>query len=109
MSEKWILVIDDAEATLKVLKKSLEELSADYRVIATVLVNDAINHLKQQPFDLVVTDDKIGEMNDLELLDSIQTYQPNASILLMTSNRLTKLWVNQIHSCHIHHYQNPST
>lgn len=89
MSEKWILIIDDAEAALQVFKKSLEEMSPDYHIITTVLINDAINHLKQQPFDLVITDDKIGEMNDLELLDSIQTFQPNTSILLMTSNRFS--------------------
>jgi ActR/RegA family two-component response regulator len=90
MTEKWVLIIDDAEAALKALKKCVEDLSPNFHAVTTQLADEARSHLNSRKFDLVVCDDKIGESNDLDLLDAIQTMQPEAAILLMIAYRYTQ-------------------
>lgn len=85
MSEKWVLIVDDEEAILSVLQRSLKKLGNDYRVVTAPDGFEALNQLRQRPFDLVVTDYKMGEMNGLELLEAIHSLQPEARVILMTA------------------------
>lgn len=85
MSEKWILIVDDEESLLSILKSSLAKLGHEYRVVTAPDGYTALDQLKQFHFDLVVTDYKMAGMNGLELLDQIHQAQPDVRVILMTA------------------------
>ena len=85
MGDKWILIVDDEEAILSVLQRSLKKLGSEYNVVTAPDGYAALDALRQRPFDLVVTDYKMAGMNGLELLETIRALQPDARVILMTA------------------------
>ena len=85
MSEKWVLIVDDDDSILSILKNSLIKLGHEYRVVTASDGYKALDQLKQFHFDLVVTDYKMTGMNGLELLDKIHQAQTEVRVILMTA------------------------
>lgn len=85
MSEKRILIVDDEPAVLSVLKSSLKKLGIGYEVSTAPDGQNALEQLKQCPFDLIISDYKMAGMDGLELLKAVQTLQPKARTILMTA------------------------
>src|SRR5271157_3828860 len=85
MADKWILIVDDEDSILSILKNSLIKLGREYRVVTAPDGYTALDQLKQFHFDLVVTDYKMAGMNGLELLDRIHQAQPKVRVILMTA------------------------
>lgn len=85
MSTKHILIVDDEETILTILKGSLKKLGPDYEVVT---VNDgfaALDQLGKQLFDLVVTDYNMANMDGLELLEAVRYIQPDARVIMITA------------------------
>ncbi len=85
MSQKQILIVDDEEAILNVLKNSLKKLGAGYEVVTVPNGSAALTLLRERSFDLIVTDYKMAGMNGLELLESIRKIDSDARVILMTA------------------------
>lgn len=85
MDLKCVLIVDDEEAVLSVLSKSLKKLGAGYKVVTASDGYQAITLLQQQACDLVITDYKMDGMNGLELIEVIHDLQPHARVILMTA------------------------
>ena len=85
MADKWILIVDDDDSILSILKNSLIKLGHEYRVVTASDGYQALDQLKQFHFDLVVTDYKMAGMNGLELLDKIHQAQTEVRVILMTA------------------------
>ncbi len=85
MSQKRILIVDDEEAILTVLKNSLKKLGSDYKVVTATDGFTALDELSEEPFDLVVTDYNMAQMDGLELLEAVRYAQPNAQIIMITA------------------------
>jgi len=84
ITDKWILIVDDEDGILSILKNSLVKLGREYRVVTASDGYTALNHLKRFRFDLVVTDYKMAGMSGLELLERIHHVQPDMRVILMT-------------------------
>ncbi len=84
-NEKWILIVDDEDAILSVLQKSLSKLGDEYHVVTAPDGYAALEELKKHSFDLVVTDYKMAGMNGMELLGRIREEQPDTRVILMTA------------------------
>ncbi len=84
MRKKQVLVVDDdpimRESLVKVLlsKKEMEVGSA-------VNGREAREQVKQEQFDLVITDVKMPQMSGLELLKEIKRISPATSVIVMTA------------------------
>ncbi len=85
MNQKRILIVDDEEAILTVLKNSLKKLGSNYKVVTVTDGFDALNELLEEPFDLVVTDYNMAQMDGLELIEAIRYAQPNAQVIMITA------------------------
>ncbi len=85
MGQKNILIVDDEEAILSVLKSSLKKLGPDYEVKAVVDGPAALALLQRSPFNLVITDYKMAGMNGLELLEAIRKLRPETRVIMMTA------------------------
>ncbi len=82
MSEIKIVIVDDEPEILKTLKRILEK--KDYVVSIYENPVEALNFLKSNPVDLVITDLKMPEMDGILFLMSVKEFYPSVPIILIT-------------------------
>ncbi len=85
MTDKWILIVDDEEGILSVLKGSLKKLGEEYHVVTATSGQAALQAMRERRFDLVVTDYKMAGMDGLALLEQIRLTQKDIRVILMTA------------------------
>jgi len=78
-----ILVADDDAALLELMSLSLSKEGFDVATAATGA--QARETLSSHTFDLVVSDIYLGDVTAIDLLDHIQTTNPNAAVILVTA------------------------
>ena len=91
IEKRRILIVDDEEALLTVLKGSLKKLGAEYEVLTVTNGPKALHLLKSYTFDVVVTDYHMAEMNGLELLEAIREIQPETKVIMITAYSTNEL------------------
>jgi DNA-binding NarL/FixJ family response regulator len=85
MADFWVLIVDDEDGVLSVLKNSLRKLGEGFRVSTAAGGEAALDLLIQRKFDLVITDYKMAGMNGLELLEKIHSIHSDTRVILMTA------------------------
>jgi two-component system response regulator HydG len=78
-----ILVVDDEESNLKVLERMLQK--AGYRVFLAASGPEALDVLRSEQPELVLTDLRMPGMDGLELLRAARTVAPSTEVVLMTA------------------------
>ncbi len=78
-----ILLVDDETAHLKTLERVFSK--EDYDVITAEDGDEALEIIRSQSVDLVITDLKMPGTDGMELLKLVQTIQPEAEVILMTA------------------------
>jgi DNA-binding response OmpR family regulator len=86
-----ILLVEDDQATRKVLESSL--IAENYIVDTTIDRRAAINFAKQFTYDLVILDVGIPEMDDLRVCQQLRNHSYQLPILLLTTHDLTRDWI----------------
>jgi DNA-binding NtrC family response regulator len=89
--KKQILIVDDEESVLLVLKNSLIKLGDAYQVSTASTAFSALEQIQSRSFDLVVTDYKMPDMDGLQLMEAIRMIQPQARLIMMTAYGTEKL------------------
>ncbi len=88
LSQTRVLVVDDNAALRGVLRVSLQAFGCP-RVIESGSVTQALEILKSQPVDLVITDWKMKPRDGLELVSSIRSPvtspRPGLPIIMLTA------------------------
>jgi len=82
---KRILIVDDEESVLFVLRKSLRKLGDEYEIATATSGFQALELLQSKSYDLVVTDYRMRGMDGLQLLDAVQTTHPHTRVVLITA------------------------
>lgn len=80
---KSILVVDDEENARIGLSKLLRQEGYDVVSVANGL--DALQHLAQQPVDLVITDIRMPEMDGMRFLRELCERYPATQVIMMTA------------------------
>jgi response regulator RpfG family c-di-GMP phosphodiesterase len=78
-----ILVVDDDEVVLSVLRESLRTLG--YELIALSDATAAVEHLERREFSVILTDQRMPGMSGLELLGHARRLRPKATRVLITA------------------------
>ena len=80
---KSILLAEDE----KLLRESLAELLTDEGYVVTQAANGKLAHelAIQQPFDLVITDIRMPEMDGVTLLQHLQQIAPQTPVIVVTA------------------------
>jgi len=81
-SEAQILIVDDAQDTVEILRRTLQ--SEGYRVFSAPDVPRAIDILQQTPFDLVITDYKMPKVSGMELVKHVRENFKDTEIVMIT-------------------------
>ncbi len=82
--QKCILIVDDEQDMLQLLKRSLEP-DLNCRIQTAQSGKEALQILARETFDLVVADIKMPEMDGFELLELIKKDYPDMTVVMMTA------------------------
>ena len=85
-----ILVVEDNYSLLELVCQILVE--QNYRVTRAKSGETAIEELKKQDFDLVITDLNMGEVNGIEVLRKTKELNPETMVIIMTANHEMKYY-----------------
>lgn len=77
-----VLLVDDNAAGLKARQMVLEELG--YSTVGISCPKQALTLFRKSPFDLVITDYKMPEMNGVELIVLLREKNPELPIILLS-------------------------
>lgn len=80
-----VLIVDDEENVTLLLQRSLARLGPALQVRVAHSGAQALELVKEDPFDLVITDYQMPHMNGLELTRVMRQGCPNVKIILMTA------------------------
>jgi DNA-binding NtrC family response regulator len=80
--KEYILVVDDAPATVEVLERNLR--SEGYRVFTAPGVAEAIEILEGKPIDLVITDLKMPKVGGLDLVRHVRDNYKDTEVMMIT-------------------------
>jgi len=78
-----ILIVDNNKHVLRILTKILQK--AGYCVSATDTGNGMLKLLESQPYEVVIIDIKLEDVNGLDLLMTIQKMYPKMKKIILTS------------------------
>ena len=81
-SEKRLLVIDDEPAIREGVRRILE--SESFQVETFASGHAALERIKQQAFDLVITDLKMPGISGIDVLKAIKEIQPDLPVIFIT-------------------------
>src|SRR5881296_2066941 len=82
MEPAKILVVDDEAASLRLLKEALSQWG--YQVTGASSGAEALQALRGDMFDAVITDIRMPDMNGLELLKEIKRHDESVEVVVMT-------------------------
>jgi CheY-like chemotaxis protein len=77
-----ILIVDDNEMGLLARKQVLRELG--HRVTVVSSAQEAIRRFTSEPFDLVVTDYRMPDMDGIEIIRRARAHNPGIPIVLIS-------------------------
>jgi len=77
-----ILIVDDNELGLLARRQVLAELGHHVTVVSSA--GEAIRRFATEPFDLVVTDYKMPEMNGVEMIRRLRAHRADVPVILLS-------------------------
>jgi CheY-like chemotaxis protein len=80
-----ILVVDDEEQVIFVLRNSLKKLGAMYEVVTASNGQEALERVREAPIDLLITDLKMPVMDGVTLTEAVRALDPKTPIIWLTS------------------------
>jgi DNA-binding response OmpR family regulator len=82
---KKVLIVDDEETLTWSMAKSLSKDRDKYEVIIANNGKEALNHLRNNKIDLVISDIRMPDINGLDLLVKIKKEYPDTKVIIMTA------------------------
>jgi DNA-binding NtrC family response regulator len=77
-----ILLVDDDQSQCDLFNAALERLG--YAVVTTTSPREALERISTDPFDVILTDLEMTEMNGLELCDRVIGSNPDVPVIVIT-------------------------
>jgi len=78
-----LLIVDDAKLFLRSFRRLL--CKEGYDVTTAENGSEALEHLKKETFDLVVTDIEMPKMNGIDMLKRIKTLKGDLMVIVLTA------------------------
>jgi YesN/AraC family two-component response regulator len=82
---KRILIVDDEESLTFFLGETLAGLSLGYKVETAYSGEEALAKIDQRPFDLIITDFRMPDVDGLKLIERVRACHPQTRLILMTA------------------------
>jgi DNA-binding NtrC family response regulator len=80
-----ILVVDDDPMVLFVFRDALRDLGEAYEIVTAQRGLKALEEVKEEPFDLVITDLSMPDLGGIELTKAIRRESPDTAVVWITA------------------------
>ena len=97
-----ILIVDDDPLILSLLEQIL--IREGHEVVTADCGKAAIEELNNQEIELIICDQCMPEMTGIEVLQEVQSLQPDTIRILLTGHSDSDLTINAINIGRVHHY-----
>jgi CheY-like chemotaxis protein len=104
MSKIRILLVDDDTSLLQMLEDGIGTFCADCQVTSATDGLIALEQLRLQPFDLVLTDYHMPGLTGLELAQNVRQALPHTRVVLMTAYGDGVAFKQRIRALELEHY-----
>jgi len=84
-SRTRILIVDDDEAVLFVLRETFSKLGEGYQVVSSKSGREAIEQLAKEPCDVMVTDLKMPDIDGVQLTEAVGSTSPGMPVIWLTA------------------------
>ncbi len=98
--EKKILFVDDNPNLLSGLKRGLYPLRSEWRMFFVQSGDEALEMMKTEPCNVVVSDFRMPGMNGSQLLNRIRETSPATIRIILTGQPDTCTYVETVNICH---------
>ena len=70
-----MLIVDDEPMQLSLISSVVQKLRPSYEITATYVPQQALELLKQQPINALITDVKMPDISGIELIEAARAFQ----------------------------------
>ncbi|MHB1294667.1 MAG: response regulator [Anaerolineae bacterium] len=105
---KRILVVDDDERVLWVLRHTLSRLGSEYEVVSARDGLEALNEANKAPFDLLVTDLMLPGTDGVELTKAVQSLNPATAVIWITAQASSGVFAEAARLSVFHCFNKPA-
>jgi CheY-like chemotaxis protein/predicted regulator of Ras-like GTPase activity (Roadblock/LC7/MglB family) len=84
-ARRRILIVDDETKVAFFLQESLEALGHNFEVVSVSSTKEALREINRKRFNLLVTDQRMPDMEGLELIEQVQKRYPETQFILITA------------------------
>ena len=85
MTDQRVLIVDDEQRTLMLLRESLVVAGLDAEFVCAMSAEEALKAFAQRPFDAVIVDVRMSGMDGLELLARLRQADPTARVIVVSA------------------------
>ncbi len=85
-SQHLVLIVDDDPNVTRLLAKSLSKLGNKYLIDTANGGEEALEKASDTPYDLLIVDYQMPEMNGLDLITAMRRLSPQTQVVLMTAH-----------------------
>jgi DNA-binding NtrC family response regulator len=82
---KRILIVDDEARVLFVLSTAIQMLDGNFEVATARSGREAVNKIKKDPFDLIITDVKMPDIDGVQLTELVRSVDPGVVVVWITA------------------------
>lgn len=83
---KKVIIVDDELYFAKNVANALQQMNAEWQVMAVKDNDDVLRELESSHVDIVVTDIKLPSMNGVKLAETIKARWPDVALIMMTAS-----------------------
>jgi CheY-like chemotaxis protein len=84
---KHILAVDDDKSVRFVLRLGLQALGSEYEIVTAEDGEEALECLKSNDFDLLITDIKMPKMDGITLTEAARRLRPDLPVIWITAHQ----------------------
>jgi DNA-binding NtrC family response regulator len=85
MKKQRLLIVDDEQDMLEGLQRVLACELNNVEIVASDAPREVMHLMRRRPFDLVLLDLRMPEIDGMELLESLREHDPSPTIVMMTA------------------------
>ncbi|MHC4182004.1 MAG: HDOD domain-containing protein [Planctomycetota bacterium] len=97
---KRILFVDDNPSEVQELKKMLKPMCHEWKIEFAVSGEEALNFMANSPFDVVVSNMHMPEMDGVELLDAVMERYPETVRIIHSGHSDREMVLRSVKSAH---------
>jgi HD-like signal output (HDOD) protein/CheY-like chemotaxis protein len=100
MKKKRIIFVDDETLVLQGLRRMLRKMSSHWEMVFAENGKQALEEMAKEPFDVIVSDMRMPDMNGAQLLQKVMELYPNTIRFILSGHADQLLVLNCLDSTH---------